>query len=505
MAVNAKYAEDRGWAARRQDPRVLRGDRRAGARGRADLRVRTSARATSTCRPRPSRRTCSRSSTRTRRSTSPRTDGADVEALGKQLDELVADLPTVVVQDLEEFTEAQTGPINTFLAIVYGLLGLAIIIALIGITNTLSLSVLERTRELGLLRAVGMSRRQLKRMVRTEAAIIAVFGTLIGLVIGIIFSIALTIAISADTPDLFTYKLPVAQLGDDHDRRRARRRRRRVAAGAAGSQARRARRDLVGLMALDPANLPTRTLEFLGRVPPGVAHDAARRRVPARGAGRVLLRPRRAAGAHHHLRGLPEGRQRPTGWARRGQPGRRWPLADPRGHDLGDHRARTGSLRRSRATRRGTASRVSARTGWRWRSRSTGSSGAADARSGVVRRARSATVVARPTAVVSAARAMITSTQPMTSSPVNSTPRPQATVAPPPTPSGPAAAWWAAYQASSLRRVAGSRMPATRVRRQPALRAEPGEPHGDARRRAPAPDRRAGRPPQSWVMSEAVQ
>jgi putative ABC transport system permease protein len=139
-------------------------------------------------------------------------DGADVEALGQELDDLVADLPTVVVQDLQEFTEAQTGPINTFLGIVYGLLGLAIIIALIGITNTLSLSVLERTRELGLLRAVGMSRRQLKRMVRTEAAIIAVFGTLIGLVIGILFSIALTIAISADTPDLFTYRLPVGQL-----------------------------------------------------------------------------------------------------------------------------------------------------------------------------------------------------------------------------------------------------------------------------------------------------
>lgn len=140
------------------------------------------------------------------------TDDADVAQLGEELDDLVADLPTVAVQDLEEFTEAQTGPINTFLTIIYGLLALAIIIALIGIANTLSLSVLERTRELGLLRAVGMSRRQMKRMVRTEAAIIAVFGTLIGLVIGIVFSIALTIAISADTPDLFTYKLPVGQL-----------------------------------------------------------------------------------------------------------------------------------------------------------------------------------------------------------------------------------------------------------------------------------------------------
>jgi putative ABC transport system permease protein len=140
------------------------------------------------------------------------TEGADLDRLGEELDALVADNPTVVIQDLEEFTAAQTGPIDTFLAIVYGLLGLAIIIALIGIANTLSLSVLERTRELGLLRAVGMSRRQLRRMVRTEAAIIAVFGTLIGLVIGIAFSIALTVAISSQFPDLFQFNLPVLQL-----------------------------------------------------------------------------------------------------------------------------------------------------------------------------------------------------------------------------------------------------------------------------------------------------
>lgn len=138
--------------------------------------------------------------------------GADLDRLEQQLNGLIEDLPTVQVQDLQAFVEAQTAPINAFLGIVYGLLALAIIIALIGIANTLSLSVLERTRELGLLRAVGMSRRQLRRMVRTEAAIIAVFGTLMGLVIGIAFSIALTTAISADAPDLFTYELPVLNL-----------------------------------------------------------------------------------------------------------------------------------------------------------------------------------------------------------------------------------------------------------------------------------------------------
>jgi len=139
----------------------------------------------------------------------PNADSAQVRS---DLEALVADLPTVQVQDLQEYIKSQTGPINTFLAIVYGLLGLAIVIALIGIANTLSLSVLERTRELGLLRAVGMTQRQLKRTIRLEAAIIAVFGTLIGLVIGILFAIALTIAISADNPNVLTFHLPVAQL-----------------------------------------------------------------------------------------------------------------------------------------------------------------------------------------------------------------------------------------------------------------------------------------------------
>ena len=139
-------------------------------------------------------------------------DGVPKAELRDQLDALVKDLPTVTVQDLQEYIEAQTGPINTFLQIVYGLLGLAIVIALIGIANTLSLSILERTRELGLLRAVGMSRRQLRRTVRYEAAIIAVFGALMGLVLGIAFAGALTVAISSANPGLFTFNLPVGQL-----------------------------------------------------------------------------------------------------------------------------------------------------------------------------------------------------------------------------------------------------------------------------------------------------
>ncbi len=138
--------------------------------------------------------------------------GADTAQVQRDLDARFADLPTVQVQDLQEYVESQTGPINVFLGIVYGLLGLAIVIALIGIANTLSLSVLERTRELGLLRAVGMTQRQLKRTIRIEAGIIAIFGTLMGLVIGILFAIALTVAIAADNPGVLQFRLPVVQL-----------------------------------------------------------------------------------------------------------------------------------------------------------------------------------------------------------------------------------------------------------------------------------------------------
>ena len=138
--------------------------------------------------------------------------GAELTELRRSLEGIVEGSPSVTVQDLEEYAEAQTGPLDTFLAIIYGLLGLAVIIALIGIANTLSLSVLERTRELGLLRAVGMSRKQLRRTIVGESMIIAVFGTLMGLVIGIVFSIALSVVIAAEDPGLFKYALPYGQL-----------------------------------------------------------------------------------------------------------------------------------------------------------------------------------------------------------------------------------------------------------------------------------------------------
>jgi putative ABC transport system permease protein len=103
----------------------------------------------------------------------------------------LAAYPSVQVQTRSQYLKASTAIVNELIGLVYALLGLAVIIALIGIVNTLMLSVFERTREIGLLRAVGMRRRQVRAMVRSEAVILAGFGAIIGIVIGTGMGIAL--------------------------------------------------------------------------------------------------------------------------------------------------------------------------------------------------------------------------------------------------------------------------------------------------------------------------
>ena len=109
---------------------------------------------------------------------------------------LAEDVPTAQVQTFEELASDVEQSINQLLNLITGLLGLAVIIALIGVTNTMTLSVFERTREIGLLRAVGLSRRQTRRMIRSEASIIAVFGAVLGIGIGLFFSWAILRALS---------------------------------------------------------------------------------------------------------------------------------------------------------------------------------------------------------------------------------------------------------------------------------------------------------------------
>ena len=122
----------------------------------------------------------------------------DLEAARDTIDEVAAAYPGVTASDQAAFRQEQEDQIGQLLGLMMVLLALAIIIALLGITNTLALSVFERTREIGLLRAVGMTRRQVRRMVRWESVIIAVFGALLGLVVGVGFAWAVVLALRED-------------------------------------------------------------------------------------------------------------------------------------------------------------------------------------------------------------------------------------------------------------------------------------------------------------------
>ena len=114
--------------------------------------------------------------------------GVDLDPLRERVERVVDDYPTATLESREEFESSQADQINGFLNLVYGLLLFAIIISAFGIANTLALSIFERTRELGLLRAVGMNRSQVRRMIRWESVIVALLGTALGVVIGVFFS-----------------------------------------------------------------------------------------------------------------------------------------------------------------------------------------------------------------------------------------------------------------------------------------------------------------------------
>jgi putative ABC transport system permease protein len=135
--------------------------------------------------------------------------GADPEVVHDELDEAVEVVPIVGVFDKEEFAESIRAQVNQLLYIIYGLLALAIVIAVFGIVNTLSLSVFERTREIGLLRAVGMSRARLRRMITLESVTIAVLGAILGMALGLLIGVLLREALE---DDLTSLGLPLGQV-----------------------------------------------------------------------------------------------------------------------------------------------------------------------------------------------------------------------------------------------------------------------------------------------------
>jgi putative ABC transport system permease protein len=119
------------------------------------------------------------------------------------------EFPVVEVRNQQELKETQEEQVNQLLGLIYALLALAVIVSLFGIANTLALSIHERTRELGMLRAIGMSRRQVRTMIRYEAVITALIGALLGMVIGVIFAALIAQPLEDEG---FALSYPVGQL-----------------------------------------------------------------------------------------------------------------------------------------------------------------------------------------------------------------------------------------------------------------------------------------------------
>jgi putative ABC transport system permease protein len=136
--------------------------------------------------------------------------GANATAVKQGIDTVLKRYPNVQVSDQTQFKEKEIAQIDQIFGLVFGLLVLSVIISLFGIVNTLALSIYERIRELGLLRAVGMSRRQVRRMIRSEAVVIALIGAILGLAIGVAFGWAMQRALADQ--GVSKLSLPVGQL-----------------------------------------------------------------------------------------------------------------------------------------------------------------------------------------------------------------------------------------------------------------------------------------------------
>ncbi len=160
--------------------------------------------------------------------------GGVTDANTAALDDALKDFPNAKAQTRSQFKDNQVSFLNNILNVLYILLALSVIVSLFGIINTLVLTVFERTREIGTLRAVGMTRRQVRRMIRYESIITALIGAALGIALGIVFAGLL------DLPGRLHHLLP-ADRADRHlrDRRDHRRDRRRDPAGPARVEAER--------------------------------------------------------------------------------------------------------------------------------------------------------------------------------------------------------------------------------------------------------------------------
>ena len=134
-----------------------------------------------------------------------RMEGGETDANAAALERQLDDFPNAKAQTREEFIDNQIAGLNAVLNILYVLLALSVIVSLFGIVNTLVLTVFERTRELGMLRAVGMTRRQVRRMIRHESVITALIGGALGIALGLVLGALLVARV-----EFIDFSLPVA-------------------------------------------------------------------------------------------------------------------------------------------------------------------------------------------------------------------------------------------------------------------------------------------------------
>ena len=137
-------------------------------------------------------------------------DGANVGATQDAVQKALAAYPTQKVMTKAEYLDTVNKMIDQILMMFYGLLAMSVIISIFGIVNTLVLSVHERTREIGMLRAIGATRRQLRQMVRYESVITAVIGGVLGTAVGIAMAYVIVTQLGGDG---LTFSLPWLQLG----------------------------------------------------------------------------------------------------------------------------------------------------------------------------------------------------------------------------------------------------------------------------------------------------
>lgn len=138
--------------------------------------------------------------------------GRNASGLDQDIRQALGNSPLIRVQNQEQLTKEQASGTDVMLNMMYGLLGMTVVIAVFGVVNTLAMSVFERTREIGLLRAIGLDSKGVKQMVRLESVVISLFGAVLGIGTGIFLAWACGSLGKATLPQ-YEMVLPWARLG----------------------------------------------------------------------------------------------------------------------------------------------------------------------------------------------------------------------------------------------------------------------------------------------------